>query len=75
LYRLLSQEALWNGNRERLWEHFSRKSLFLWALRTHPRYRREYPLHFQQTEYAHLKVIRLRSPRAAQAWLSQVVQP
>jgi adenylate kinase family enzyme len=41
LYRVLSQEALWNGNRERLWEHFSRKSLFLWALRTHRRYRRE----------------------------------
>src|SRR5207244_1407055 len=44
LRRWWRREVLWNGNRERLHEHFlSRKSLFLWAVRTHWRRRRGYP--------------------------------
>ncbi|WP_374711380.1 adenylate kinase [Symbiobacterium terraclitae] len=71
--RSLNLEQLWNGNRETLWHHlFTRDSLFLWALQTHGRYRREYPLLLQRPEYAHLAVIRLRSPGATAAWLASL---
>jgi adenylate kinase family enzyme len=71
LQRVLTREELWSGNRERLWnQFFSRESLLLWALQTYGRRRRQYPLLFDQPEHAHLTVVRLRSPRAADAWLS-----
>ena len=68
--RVVRQEELWNDNRERAWvQLFSRDSLFLWALQTYPRRRREYPLLFERPEYAHLAVAHLRSPRATRDWL------
>ena len=71
--RIFTREELWSGNRERLWEQlFTRESILLWALQTYPRRRREYPVLFKQPEYAHLAVIRLRSPRSAQAWLASL---
>lgn len=70
--RVLTQEELWNGNRERLGEQFTRDSLWLWALQTHRRHRREYPARFQQPAYRHLTVVRLRSPRAAAQWLARL---
>jgi hypothetical protein len=50
----------------------SRDSLFLWALRTYRKSRRQYPLLFRQPEHAHLAVVRLRSPRAACDWLAGI---
>ena len=42
--RIVTREDLWNGNRETFRGQFlSRDSLFLWALNSHARYRREYP--------------------------------
>ncbi|MSP13573.1 MAG: adenylate kinase [Chloroflexi bacterium] len=71
MQRLIQQEELWHGNRERWQIHFfSRDSLFLWALRTYHRRRVEYPVLFRQPEYAHLNVIHLRSPQDADAWLA-----
>ena len=71
--RVFVREELWNGNRERLRDHFfSRNSLYLWALKTYRRRRREYPLQLRQPEFAHLTVVRLRSPRATEAWLSRL---
>jgi hypothetical protein len=71
--RFVRREELWNGNRERLWEHFfTRKSLFLWALQTYGRRRREYPMLFNQPQHAHLQVIHFRSPRQTEAWLKQL---
>jgi hypothetical protein len=68
--RVVRREELWNDNRERAWvQLFSRDSLFLWALRTYSRRRREYPLLFERPEYAHLAVVHLRSPQATRAWL------
>jgi AAA domain len=69
--RCATHEMLWNGNRERsLRAHFfSRKSIFLWALRTYELRRREYPALFAAPEYAHVRPVHLRSPQAAQAWL------
>jgi adenylate kinase family enzyme len=69
LHRTLSHEELWNGNRERLRNQLSRDSLILWALSSYGKHQRTYPTLFQQEEYAHLTVIRLRSPQAANAWL------
>ena len=71
--RGVTREELWSGNRERLWNHFfSRDSLLLWALQTYPRRRREYPMLLAKPEYAHLAVVRLRSPRATKDWLSGI---
>ena len=69
--RCATHEELWNGNQERsLRAHFfSRKSIFLWALRTYELRRREYPTLFSLPEYAQVRPIHLRSPRATQAWL------
>jgi adenylate kinase family enzyme len=71
LRRAISGEELWNGNRERLHHLFRRDSLWLWALQTYRRRRREYPKVFAQAEYAHLEVVRLRSPRRAGEWLAR----
>jgi adenylate kinase family enzyme len=72
LRRAFTREELWNENRERVREAvFSRESIILWALTTYRRRRREYPLLFAKPEHAHLRIIRLRSPRAAQEWLEE----
>lgn len=68
--RLVRREELWNQNRERFAGAFlSRDSIILWALQTYRRRRREYPVLFGRPEYAHLLVVRLRSPREARRWL------
>ena len=70
LRRILTREVLWSGNRETWRAQFlSRESLFLWALHSHPRQRRDYPVLLAQPEYAHLQAWRLRSPAAAELWL------
>ncbi len=69
--RVFTREELWNGNRERfLTQLFSRESILLWALQTYRRRRREYPLLFAKPENAHLTVVHLSSPRAAERWIA-----
>ncbi len=72
--RVATRELLWNGNRERdLSAHFfSRDSIFLWALRTYQLRRREYPLLLALPAYAHLRAVRLPSPRATNVWLASL---
>jgi hypothetical protein len=71
--RIFTREELWSGNRERLWEQFfSDDSIFLWALRTYRRRRREYPGLLEQPEYVHLAVVHLRSPRDTRNWLASL---
>jgi adenylate kinase family enzyme len=67
--RVVVQEELWSGNRETWRTTFSRDSILLWALQTYRRRRREYPILLSKLEHAHLKVVHLRSPKAADAWL------
>jgi adenylate kinase family enzyme len=68
--RIVTQEELWNGNRETFRSQFlSRDSLFLWALNSHARYRREYVASMHKPEYAHLKWVRLHSLRETRNWL------
>ena len=68
--RVLRQETLWNGNRERFWAQFaSRDSIFLWALRTHWAKRRKYETLLADPRYAHLTLVRLHTPKEMRAWL------
>ena len=71
--RWVRREVLWGNNRERLLTHFfTRDSLFLWALQTYNRRRREYPELLRKPEYSHLELIHLRSPNRAEIWLEQL---
>ena len=68
--RGVKRTELWNGNRETLWRHFLTKdSLFLWALRTHRRRKRDYLAAFGTPEHSHLAVFRLRTPAQARRLL------
>lgn len=69
--RIMRREQLWNGNRETLrGTLLSRDSLLLYLFQSHGRLRRSYPQALQDPRYAHLKVVRLRSPREADCWLT-----
>lgn len=70
--RVVMQEELWNGNRETWQTLFSGDSIILWALTTYRKNRKEYPILLSQPEYAHLKILHLRSPKAASAWLQNL---
>jgi adenylate kinase family enzyme len=68
--RVRSGQELWNGNREQLHTVFSRDSLFIWALKTHGKRRKEFPLFLQEPEHRHIEVVRVTSPAAADRWLA-----
>ncbi|MGH2509366.1 MAG: adenylate kinase [Ktedonobacteraceae bacterium] len=71
--RYFSRTELWNGNRERLSiALFSKESILLWAWQTHRKNRRTYTELTNQPEYAHLHVVRHRSPQATRLWLAEV---
>jgi len=74
LRRILTHEQLWNGNQEHIRGLFSRDSVFMWALRTYRRRRRQYPILLSRPENLHLRVVRLRSPREATEFLSELTQ-
>jgi adenylate kinase family enzyme len=68
--RIFTRETLWSGNRERFWTQIAtRESIFLWALKTYRRRRREYPALLAKSEYRHLNLVRLHSPRQAYRFL------
>lgn len=71
--RSLTQEELWNENRETLRSAvFSRDGLIVFAVRSYRRRRRDYPRVLAQPEYAYLAVVRLRSPRATRRWVQRL---
>jgi adenylate kinase family enzyme len=70
--RVVMQEELWNGNRETWKTLFSGDSIILWVLQTYRKNRKEYPIVLSQPEYAHLKIVHLRSPKATSAWLQNL---
>ncbi|MFN8374008.1 MAG: AAA family ATPase [Anaerolineae bacterium] len=73
LWRVFSRAELWNGNYETFRAQFlSRDSLFVWAWRFHKVRRAEYPILFKLPDYAHLKVIRLQSPKETENWLRSI---
>jgi adenylate kinase family enzyme len=71
--RIIGREELWSGNRE-TWRNalLSRDSLFLWALRTHGRFRRHLPRRLASDQYAHVRLVRFRSPREVRRWLANL---
>jgi adenylate kinase family enzyme len=72
--RTLTQEPLWDSqNRERFWpQFFSKESLFLWAVQTHKRRQRTYPVALQQPQHQHLALLRFHHPKETQAWLNSL---
>jgi cytidylate kinase len=69
--RLRGREELWNGNRETVrGAVWGRDALIPYALRAHRRHRRSYPV-----ELAPFPVVRLRSRRAVDAFLSAAAEP
>jgi hypothetical protein len=69
-YRIRHNVELWNGNRESwttaLWGW---ESLFVWAIRSYFRHRREWPRRYA----SHPGFVRLRGDAAARAWLEHTV--
>ena len=74
LRRIFTHEQLWNGNQEHIRGLFTRDSVFLWAIRTYRRRRRQYPILLRKPENSHLTIVRLRSPREAGEFLSKLRQ-
>jgi adenylate kinase family enzyme len=75
LYRSISRQVLWNGNRESMWTHlrlWSPDSLFNWLFRTYWRRKREYPAILARPEFAHLRLIHFKHPREARPWLQGI---
>ncbi len=71
--RAVTQEELWNGNRENWHEAlFSHDSLFLHMLRTRKSHRRDYTQLVKEPEYSHLKVIHLRSLAQVNDWIAHL---
>jgi adenylate kinase family enzyme len=72
--RAATHEDLWGTGNHETWRKafFSRDSLFLWALKSYPRHRREYPRQLQKPEHAHLTVLHFRTPSQTADWLRQV---
>jgi adenylate kinase family enzyme len=74
--RIITQEELFNsGNRETwLKQFFSRDSLFLWAVQSNRETHRDRERAFQQPEYRHLEVIRMRWPHETERWLEKITK-
>lgn len=73
--RSLTNEELWNGNREKFWWHlklWSDDSLFHWLFKTYWRRKREFPKLFALPGYSHLQIIQLKTPRQAEEWLASL---
>jgi adenylate kinase family enzyme len=71
--RLVRRTELWNGNRERLRNVFSRYSIPLYVLRTHGAFRSKWDERLDAQP--HLTVIHLTSTAAISAWLRSVADP
>ena len=73
--RSVTQEVLWNGNREKFWWHlkfWSDESLFRWLFKTYWRRKREIPLLLAEPPHQHLQLIHLKTPHQTQDWLSSI---
>jgi len=72
LRRVAGRAELWNGNRER-WRNFFtldvQESVIAWAWQTHGSRRERYAAALADPSASHLRVVRLRSPRAARRFL------
>lgn len=70
--RAAVRRELWNGNRERWSNLFSwdpERNIVRWAWTRFDHTRSRYESRVGDTRWAHLDVVRLRSARAAEAWI------
>jgi hypothetical protein len=71
--RIRTQEVLWNGNTESWRAAFvGWESLFVFAIRKHVAQRRALPELLARPELAHVRLVRLRTPAAVEAWAATV---
>lgn len=70
--RLFTQADVGNGNREQLRRVLGRRSILLWAVRSHAPLRTEYEILMESWRPGTPYVLRHRSPRETGAWLSEV---
>lgn len=73
--RAVTQEELWNGNREKFWWHlklWSEESLFHWLFKTYWRRKREIPLLLSFLEFQHLHLVHFKHPRETEQWLKNL---
>jgi hypothetical protein len=75
VWRAVTRQELWNGNRESWPDLFSwkpEKSMIAWSATRHKVYRRRYGDAEQDPRWAGVDFVRLRSQRAADAFLAGV---
>jgi adenylate kinase family enzyme len=70
--RLVTMTDIGNENRESLRRLFGRRSIILWAIRSHSPLRKEYEIMIAASPSNSPRVIRHRSPKETRAWLSLV---
>jgi adenylate kinase family enzyme len=72
LRRVAGRVELWNGNREH-WRYFftldDEKSVIAWAWKTHRSLQERYATALADPANSHLRLVRLRSPRAVRRFL------
>ena len=78
LWRVLTREVLWNGNREAWSNLLSPKpenNIILWAWTRHGPTRQKFEAFITDGSWADLAVIRLRTAREARAFLDELAAP
>lgn len=75
LWRVLTRQELWHGNKESLRTAFSKDSIIWWSVKTFARRRRAYRALFANPGYTGPICIRLRSRREVNRWLDSVGTP
>lgn len=71
--RIFTREELWNGNRESFIKGlFTRDSIIVWAITTYSERRKRYLAAQVDPAFAHLDIVRLRTPRDTEVWLSRL---
>lgn len=71
--RSVRRTQLWAGNREKVSNLWRKDSLLRWAIQTHPQHRAAYMAATADPRWAHLTIVRLRSPRTVRRWLRATV--
>ena len=71
LVRGIKNEELWHGNKETLWKHlFTRDSMILWTIRHFPENHKRYTELSEESEYSHIKFVRLRSRKEVEDFVT-----
>ncbi|MBU6955208.1 adenylate kinase [Hahella sp. HN01] len=71
LTRIITKRELWagTGNKESLRKLFSKDSIVLWTMTTYKKNRKKYLSIMRDPRYAHIRFIRIRSPREMESCL------